>query len=784
MRGVDIYYRHNPACDPDFLTALAVGGVQSRIASVTQRDKGPLLPDLANDRPSGPPAVAVRPVEIQDVGFSLQGFLRSLQRSWILIAICVLLGGGIGLFAALLPRHYTAVSRIEVRPGSSSQYRVDKSDLLNIGDDSTKLETETMILESDSLLLDTAHKLNLDTNPDFMGPLPKIPIADGPKAEEILLTQLHHNIHGLLLPRTEIIQVSCNSRSALLSARVVNTLVAEYIQRLFESRFTSTKHVSQWLSGQLDDLKQQVESDQEKLIQLQSRLGIVGLDQNHDIVVSELEDLTKAADEARIQRIIAEARYRILSSGDINLLEGGQDILEKDVPSASQISLLANLRNQKAQTEARYAGLSSQFGPKYPEVEQAAAELATLNAEIQQEQARVLHQSQQAYEAATTNEHNTVATLDAKKSQAFTQQGDMVQYQILLHDYESSRALYEGLVQRLQQAGIVAGLESSEVDIIDMARVPGRPSEISRTVTVALGLIFGFAVGVIGALLVTQFDQRLHDLSAVESEMGLALLSITTRAEKDDSSSSRATNGAPLDDLSELFINRPNSPFVESMWSLRASLLLSNPGHPPRTIMFTSCNPGEGKSTVACGQACALALRNARVLLVDGDMRRPTIMRRFGLKNTVGLSSVLAGRATLDEAIQPVESIPNLSIMTSGPVPPSAALILASEAMSQLMATLQQRFDFIVIDSPPLLGLADASTLAQFAEAIVLVLSYSQLNKAQIQRARKVLQRVGHSVTGIALNFADPNSLREYGYGYGYYASSYQSIPEDKGGAK
>jgi capsular exopolysaccharide synthesis family protein len=704
--------------------------------------------------------------------------LHTVHRSWLLIGACTLLGIAAGVVSAFLPRHYTASSRIEVRPGSSSQYRLDRSDLLSIGDDSTKLETEALILQSDSLLLDIAYKMHLDKNSDFMGRLPSKPL-EGPKAEEKLLVTLHDNIHAALIPRTQILQISCNTKSALLSAEVVNTLVAEYIQRLFESRFSSTQRVTKWLSGQLDDLKGVVESDQQKLIELQSRLGIVGIDQTHDIIVSELEDLTKAADEARVQRIIAEARYRILDSGDLDLLEGGQDVLGRNQVSNSQLSLLANLRNQKAQAEARYSGLNAQFGPKYPEVQQVSAELATLNKEIQTEQERVLNQARQAYQAANTDEQKSFATLQEKKQDAFHKQNDMVQYQILLHDYESSRSLYEGLMQRLRQAGIVAGLESSEVDVVDMARVPGRPSELGRATTIGLGTLFGLSLGMIAAVLVARFDQRLVDLSTIESQMGFPLLSITTKTERTEFGEPRTSAQGALEHVPEVFQLRPKSHFVESMWSLRASLLLSTPGHPPRVIMFTSCNPAEGKSTVACGQACALALRDANVLLIDGDMRRPSIMRRMNLKNTVGLSSLLTGRAQLEDAIQRVEAVPNLSVITSGPIPPSAALILASDTMGDLIATLKDRYDFIVIDSPPLLGLVDSSSLAQFADAIVLVLNYAALNKAQIQRAGRVLERVHRAVTGIALNFADPNSLVDYGYGYGY--GYYSANPQKSG---
>ena len=281
-------------------------------------------------------------------------------------------------------------------------------------------------------------------------------------------------------------------------------------------------------------------------------------------------------------------------------------------------------------------------------------------------------------------------------------------------------------------------------------------------------LFRSIGVGFAGAILLNQFDQRLQDLSAIESQMGLSMLSITPRVDKAETAQTKKTPGGALQHISEVFVDRPKSPFVESMWSLRTSLLLSNPGRPPKVIVFTSCNPAEGKSTIASGQACALALRDARVLLIDADMRRPTIMRRFGLKNDVGLSSLLTGRAQIEQAVQRIPGIPNLSVIAGGPIPPSPPLILGSQNMTKLIETLSLEYDFIVIDSPPLLGMVDTSIISQMAEAIVLVLSYTQLNRAQILRARKTLQQVGCSITGIALNFADTHSLVDYGYGYGY----------------
>jgi polysaccharide biosynthesis transport protein len=717
------------------------------------------------------------PNDVAEWNISLRAIRHSITHRRNLVIAVTALGLGIGILLAALPRHYLSTSRIQVRPGSANQYRLDKEDLLGMGDSSTKLESETLMLQSDSLLLAMAESLHLQDNSEFMGSRLAGHSLEDPEARERLLNKLHKAITVTHLPRTEVIYVSADSHSPKVSAQMVNTLVTKYIDHIFQSRFASTKRVADWLSGQLDDLKTQVEADQEQLIQLQGRLGVVGLDQNHDIAVTELEDLTKASDEARIMRIVAEARYRILSSGDSNLLEGGQDILARDIPTNSSLSLLSNLRNQRAQAESRFAALDAQFGAKYPDVVQAKAELQTLDREIELEQKRVLNQAHEAYSAALRNEQATEGSLNQRKSVALEKHNDLVKYQILLHDFESSRALYEGLLQRLRQAGIVSGLESSEVDIFDVARIPSRPVELNRAATIAIGLILGLTTGTVLAILLGQFDNRLHSLSEIESEIHLPLLSITSSFRDAEHRGSAQALKDNRTSISKLFLAMPNSAFVESMWSLRTSIMLSSPGRPPKTILLTSCNPGEGKTTLSCGLACAFALKGLKVLLVDADLRRPAVARRFQLSNSIGLSSVLTGAKPLRDAIRVTHEIPTLSVLTSGPVSPSPVAILDSDAMKQLITSVAEDFDVVLIDSPPVLGLADSSILAQFSDSVVLVLSYLQFNKAQVRRCKSVLARSQRSVTGIALNFSELQTLEYYGYGYRYG----YGLPENSG---
>lgn len=718
------------------------------------------------------------PTDVADWNVSLRGIRHSISHRRKLIMAVTLLGLLCGVVLAVLPRHYESTSRIQVRPGSANQYKLDPEELLDMGDTSTKLESETAVLRSDSLLLDMAKTLHLENDPEFVGRSHLGQSLDDPESRDRMLKKLHKAMTVTHLPRTEVIFISARSHSPKLSADMVNVLVKEYIEHLFQSRFSSTKRVADWLSGQLDELKSKVDNDQEQLVQLQDKLGVVGLDQNQNIDVTELEDLTKASDEAEVARIIAEARYRTLSSGDMSLLEGGQDTLGRDVPNNSQLSLLNNLRTQRAQVESQYATLAAKFGPKYPEVVQAKAQIDALNLEISNEEQRVLNQARQAFNAAQQDERTTTAALDKQKEVAYQKHNDMVKYQILLHDFEASRSLYEGLLQRLEQAGIVSGLESSEVDIYDMALIPSTPIEMNRFAAICFGAVFGFACGIGLAIVLGQFDNRLHDLSEIETELQLPLLSITPSLKGTERQADPKATISTSTNIAELFKSAAGNPFVESIWSLRSSIMLSNPGRPPKVIMLTSCNPGEGKSTFCCGLACAFALRHRSVLVIDGDMRRSTLSRRFQISNSVGLSSVLTGSVSLAQAILPVAEVPGLSILPAGPVPPAPASILDTKEMSALVENVKDNFDFIVIDSPPALGLADASLLGQFADAIVMVLSYADPNKSQVRRAKSVLGRAGRTITGIALNFFPLDTIDYYGYGYGYnnYSAKNQEV--------
>ena len=725
--------------------------------------------------PSGPhiprDANAGFHVQVADTTLS-EATIVLRKRRWVLI-FAVLLGFIFGMYRSWTqPQFYTSTGEIQVRAGASAQYRVDNASFGSLSDPTMRLQTEVAILQSDSLALSVAQKLNLQNDPAFLnakGPVKHRNLEDNNGAvREGIIRKIHAGLKVALVPHTDLIKISYSSLNGKLSADIVNTVINDYIQRSFQTRFASTQRVSEWLSSQLDDLKQQVETSQEELMELQQPLGVNALDPTHNQISADLEQLSQATEQARIQRIIAEARYRILSSSsDTSGIEG----LETST-SGTNPTLLSSLRQQRATLQVTLAQQSVELGPNHPQVKQLRAQIDTVNREIDQEQSRLLLQAKTQYNAAISDEKMTQSALDAEKADAYKLRDNLIQYQIRQREFDSNRALYEGLLQRLRAAGVQAGLESSEIDIVDIAMIPATPSMTPRSSILMFTMAFALLGGIILAFLMESLDTGLRSIAEIESITELPSLAIIPRARKVGSENTEKLTIAQRN-ISVLM--QPKSHFAESFRSLRTSLLLSTTGHPPKIILVTSATPAEGKTTTATNIAAVLAQRDTRVLLIDADLRRPTIHHRFGLVGKTGLTTVLNGTMSLEQAVQNVPEIPNLDILPSGPVPPFPTEMVGSEVMSQLIQRCTGIYSHIVIDSPPILSVTDGVLLARQADAVVLVVRHGKSSKHVVRRARDLLARAGAPVTGIVLNAVDLSSPEYYGY-YGYSGFTYYGV--------
>ena len=700
---------------------------------------------------------------------TLSETLMTLRKRKRLLSVFVLLGLIYGIYRAeMQPRIYGAFGRIQVRSGSSNEYRVNAVPGLN-SDSTQRLLTEVAILQSDSLMLTVAREMDLANNPEFLGgpaPNPRA-LIDDPLVRQRTIHQLLGNLKIEQVQKTEIIRISYQSLNAKLAADIVNKVIAAYIQRSYETRFSSSQRVSNWLSGQLDDLKQQVQASQEQMLDVQKRLGILGFDPNHSQISASLDQLSLASNTARIERIVAESQYRMLSGMDPNTIEGSLNTSPNAAPTQLNI-----LRGQLATARAAFAQMESDLGPNHPQAKAQKAQIEELATEINAEQQRLVIQSKQLYLAAENSEKQTTAALEAEKANAYKLRDDLVEYTIRQREFESNRNLYEGLLQKLRTAGVEAGLESLEIDVVDPAMVPATPTLKRKSTVVLTYLFISLVAGIMLSFLLESLDTGLRSVAEVESIIELPSLAIIPRFRR----SVAEVPGQSVTARNIISLAQPKSQFAEAFRSLRTALLLSSAGHPPKYILLTSATPSEGKTTASTNLATILAQGEARVLLIDADLRRPTVHQRFGLSSRTGLSTLLTGAITLEEAVQKVQEVPNLDVLVSGPMPPFPTEMLSSETMRQLLDHAGEIYTHVIIDSPPVLSVTDAVVLAREADAVVLVIRHGKSSKHVVRRARDLLLRSGAPVTGILLNAVDVSSPDYYGY-YGY--SGYSSAGAD-----
>jgi polysaccharide biosynthesis transport protein len=693
------------------------------------------------------------------------------KRRWVLI-IAVLLGLAYGVYnAESQPKLYDAYGRIQVRSGSSNEYKVSAVQGYD-GDAGSKMLTEIEILKSDTLMLTVCREMNLSNNADFLeakGPVPHTSLDDGVVRQDTV-HRLQSNLQVAVVPKTDIIRISYNSLNPKLSADIVNRVIQDYIHRSYQTRFESSRQVSDFLSGTLEGLKQEVETSQEQMMDMQRRLGILGFDPAHNQISSSLDDLSKAAGAAKLARIIAEARYRVVSGMDPNTIEGAIELTPGTAPGELNV-----LRGQLAGAKASYARLGSTLAPNHPQMKALEAETDELAKEINAEQNRLLLQAKQNYIVARANEDQTTAALEAQKADAYKLRDQLVEYTIRQREFEENRNLYDSLQQRLRTASVQSGLESLEIEIVDRALPPANPVLRPQSTVILTALVFSLLGGIVTAFLMESLDTGLRSIAEIESITELPSLAIIPRARRTSADQAGTLTTAQRNIG---ILTQPKSQFAEAFRSLRTSLLLSTAGHPPKIIVLTSATPSEGKTTAASNLAAILAQRDTRVLLIDGDLRRPNIHHRFGLNGKVGLTTVLTGATTLEGTVQSVPEIPNLDILPSGPVPPFPTEMLSSGAMEAILKRCAEIYDYVVIDSPPILSVTDGVILARQADAVVLVVRHGKSSKHVVRRARDILLRSGAGITGIVLNAVDLNSPEYYGY-YGYSGYSYSSVDSE-----
>jgi polysaccharide biosynthesis transport protein len=723
---------------------------------------------------------------------ALGEYIRVLvKRKWTILACLVSIFSVVAIASLRMTPIYEASGSIAINKPDSGLVNFNNSPTFSLDYyDPTELETEVKILQSDLLALQVVKELGLDRRPDASGDgtaspssldLAPDPLQTDSARTTSLLNGFKGNLKVTLTPNTRIIEVHYRNPDKDLAAKVVTTLMNTYVENNFKARFNSTMEASDWLSKQLVDLQMKVETSQEKLVRYEKEHEILGIDEKQNIITAKLDELNKALTAAESDRMDKEAVYRLTQNGDPDAIASAAGSIDVTTASGSQSAsgFLEGLRNKEADLKIQAADLNTQFGPSYPKLAELNSQLKEVDSQIRAELKKVAATIRGQYLTALQRENMLHDALEKQKQEANKLNESAIEYSLLKRDVETNRQLYEGLLEKLKEAGVSAGLRSNNFRIVDVARVPTSPVEPNIPRNLAFALMLGLTSGVGLAFLLEGLDNTVRTTEQAQMISGLpplGMIPMGSRTAREGSSSKRLVIATSKEAVELITQVRPQSQMAESYRALRTSLLLSNLGAPPKVIMVTSALPQEGKTTTSINCAVVLAQKGVRVLLIDADLRRPSIHKTLGLGPRSGLSNVLTGSATLEQAITRAPVLPNLSVLPAGTPPPNPAELLASTNMRDVLVELREQYDHIVIDTPPTLSVTDAVVLSPRADAVVLVIRSGQTTKQALRRSRDVLTQVNAKVSGVLLNAVDLTSP-DYYYYYEYqgkYARYYR----------
>ena len=702
------------------------------------------------------------------------------------------------LYCIVCTRRYSAAAVIQIQKESPDGLGLDNMmsgptaavDALNAALD---LQTESEVLQSDTLALRVIEDLNLEHTKDFKGKFspvgwlmgaispkglqdpPRASLEDSPARRADVLHVFSKNLKVKVDSGTRLIDISYLSSDPKTAAAVVNHLIQGLTDYTFQTRLSATSQASTWLSGQLGDLRKQSEDLQGKVAELQKDMGVVSLGdtdadgkpQIYSAVLDRLQQQTTALSAAESNRIMKGALYQVVKSGNADLVSGlsGTSVGSSSQAVSNSFALIQNLRGQQATLQQQIAHDSAKFGPEYPTQVEERASLNGINRAIDEEIQRVAARAKNDYEIALQTEQSTRAGYESARRDAEQLNDKAVEFTIARQEADDSRALYQGLLKRLKEGGVLEGLRSSNITVVDPGRVPDKPKTPNVPVYLAIALVAGLFSGGSMSLLLDTMDDKVQDVDELQQQFGLPLLGIVPFAR-------RRKGKRQLEAASE-----PTSPFSEAVRGLRTSLLLSKSGVPPRVVLVTSAISGEGKSTLSKSLAVLTAKQGRRVLLVEADLRCPKMHEYLDLDEPGGLSVTLAsredGKNGLGAALR-LKELPTLTLLPAGPIPPDPAELLDSARMRCLIHAWRAQFDLVILDGPPALPVTDALALAGMADTTILVARCGLTARSSLRRACQLLEEhVDSRHVRIVLNGVKPGSHAFSNY-YGYAANLYK----------
>jgi capsular exopolysaccharide synthesis family protein len=716
-----------------------------------------------------------------DVSVDAFGQLRAtwdilIKHQWVILATAVVLTALVAVYSFKIQPVYQATGRLDIE--AELPLLQSLNELFRTGEaDDSFLATEVSILQSDNLIWQTIQELGL-------GATEKSAATITPAAKNALVAGFRGRLKVERTKDTHMVLVSYESTNARETALVVNSLIKNFVENNFQTKYNATRQATGWMEGQLDELKVKVEKAQQAMVNYERANNIANLGEKQTVAESRFEDLSKEFNQAQSDRLTKESLYRMVATNDgqVGFITTGN-------------GLLANLEAKEVDLKEQYSEALAQYGPTYPKALRLQDQIKDVEVLIVRERKRMVENIRNEYLAAAQRQQFLAAALAGQKKEVDKGSQFLIEYNLLKRELDSNQTLYDGLLQRLKDATVTAGLRATNIHTIDEAAIPSYPVRPNKMRNIEFALAAGLALGIALAFTQEALDNSLKNAQEMEKLTGLPTLAIipmgnSSLAMRSGLLPSNNGNGNSSRTNVELSVlEKPGAAISEAYRALRTSVLLSLAEQPPKVLLVTSSQPGEGKTSTSLNLAATLAQKGSRVLLVDADMRRPGLSKALRMATGNGLSGILTGAYEYDETLlKRVEGLDTLYLLSAGSRAPNPAELLCSIKMEKLVQTLRQKFDHVVIDSPPILPITDATIISTLVDGVIMVVESDKTSRAALNRACRVMEHSGGRILGTVFNKVDTRRDGYYGYRYyhGYYtrsASYYHENHDDDGTA-
>ena len=733
-----------------------------------------------------------KPILPDAPGISLHDLWQVVRkRRGLIVAAAVVVLAVVALITWLIVPTYTATGQIliEREPNILSFEEVLQIETFN--DD--YYQTQYKLLLSRTLAGDTIDRMKLAENRDFVKTAIKLgsrrleAVMADPLSRGKLVDEFLSRLSVRPVRKTRLVQASFTDRSPRLAADVLNALIAAYIEMNIRKKYQATERATDFLAGQIDSVRAEIEANEQKLQEYGKSKNIIALSSTENTVVGRLGELNKALTDAQIDRINKESYYN-----EIKLATPDY------IPDALSNPLIQKLREDYGRLYRDYMKRSETFLPEYPQIQNLKVELEAAKKALEDETQALIKRALTDYQSAYAREQGMVAAFNTQRTEAFQLNSNAIQYNSLLIQIQNEKALLETLMKRKSETDVssrLKDLRTSNIWIVDRAEIPLKPSYPHKGRNLVLGLFFGLFVGLGLALVLDKIDNTVKNSEDIKRLAGLPVLGIVpsfsenghlaeygvteegTGAPEEKAppvwaqllERTRAAIGlrepepAPADqDALDLLVHfSPKSSFAEYYRSIRTTLMFSTADSQRRALAVMSPLPQEGKTVTTCNMAIALAQTGKRVLIVDADLRKPRLHKVFGVKNLNGLTKYLTADMAVEDLLH-ATPIPTLFLINSGPIPPNPLELLGSEKAATLIGQLKERFDFVLVDTPPVLAVSDALVLGTRLQGAILVVRSGRTPRAALKLAQEKIAEHDIKNVGVIINNVRMQHFDEY----------------------